>query len=83
MPHHGSATSSSIPFINSVGPRVAICSVGFRNPFNLPHSGVLKRFQKKGCAVYRTDLNGAVAIATEGKKLWVRGLRHDRKPGEF
>jgi competence protein ComEC len=83
IPHHGSTTSSSIPFINSVGPRVAICSVGFRNPFNLPHLIVLERFQKKGCAIYRTDLNGAVTIATEGKELQVQGLRQDRKPGEF
>jgi len=83
VPHHGSATSSSVPFINSVGPRVAICSVGFRNSFNLPHPGVLKRFQKKGCTVYRTDLNGAIAIATDGKKIQAQGLRQDRKPGEF
>jgi competence protein ComEC len=83
MPHHGSATSSSIPFINSVGPRVAICSVRFCNPFNLSHPSVLKRFKKKGCTVYRTDLDGAVAIATDGKELRVQGLRQDRKPGGF
>jgi len=83
VPHHGSSTSSSTPFINSVGPRVAICSAGFRNSFNLPHPSVLKRFRKKGCAVYRTDLNGAIAIATDGKEIQVQGLRQDRKPGEF
>ena len=83
VPHHGSSTSNSIPFINSVGPRVAICSVGFRNPFNLPHPSVLERFQKKGCTVYRTDLNGAIAIATDGREMQVQGLRQDRKPGAF
>ena len=83
VPHHGSATSSSIYFIGSVNPRVAICTAGFCNPFNLPHPSVLQRFKKKGCVVYRTDLDGAVAIATDGKKLRVQSLRQDRKPGEF
>jgi competence protein ComEC len=83
VPHHGSSTANSIPFINSVGPRVAICSVGFRNPFNLPHPSVLERFQKKGCTVYRTDLNGAIAIATDGKEMQVQCLRQVRKPGAF
>ena len=81
MPHHGSLTSNSISFISSVGPQVAVCSVGFRNPFNLPHPSVLRRFQKKGCAVYRTDLAGAVAMATDGKELRVQGLWQTRKPG--
>ena len=83
LPHHGSATSSSLPFIKSVSPRVAVCSVGFRNPFNLPHPSVLKRYQKNGCALYRTDLDGAVTIATEGKGLRVQVMRPDRKRGEF
>jgi len=81
--HHGSSTSNSIPFIVLVSPRVAICSVGFRHHFSLPHPSALDRFQKKGCTVYRTDLDGAVAIVTDGKEMQVQGLRQDRKPGAF
>ncbi|HPD60512.1 MAG TPA: MBL fold metallo-hydrolase, partial [Thermodesulfobacteriota bacterium] len=80
VPHHGSSTSSSVSFINLVGPRVAICPVGFRNPFNLPHPSVLQRFKKNRCPVYRTDLDGALAIIADGKELRVQKLRQDRKP---
>jgi len=81
--HHGSSTSNSIPFIDSVSPRVAVCSVGFRNSFNFPHPVVTKRFQEKECAFYRTDLDGAITLSCDGKDLRVQCGRHKRPPGEF
>jgi len=81
--HHGSSTSNSIPFIDSVGPLVAVCSVGFRNSFNLPHPDVIQRFRKKECAFYRTDLDGAITLYIDGKDLRVQCGRHKRPAGEF
>jgi competence protein ComEC len=81
--HHGSATSSSNLFIESVNPKVAICSVGFHNSFNLPHRSVLERFEEKNCSLYRTDKDGAITIATDGKEVLVQCGRHTRPAGEF
>ena len=83
IPHHGSLTSNSVSFVRSVGPRIAVCSVGFHNPFNLPNPRVLQRFHKQGCRVLRTDLDGAIAITTDGKSVGVKSLRQTRLSGEF
>ena len=36
VPHHGSATSSSPEFVNTVAPRYALFPVGYRNRFGFP-----------------------------------------------
>jgi competence protein ComEC len=72
VPHHGSLTSSSIPFLGAVKPHIAICSVGYQNPFKLPRRRILQRFLEQGCMVYRTDLDGGVVITTNGKEVDIR-----------
>ncbi len=72
VPHHGSLTSCSIPFVKAVSPRIAVCSAGHQNPFKLPHSQVLQRLRDEGCAVYRTDLDGAIVITADDKGVRVR-----------
>ncbi len=62
VPHHGSATSSSPPFLEAVAPQVAVISDGFRNPFGFPSAEVLHRYAARHCAVARTDLDGAVQV---------------------
>ncbi len=69
VPHHGSRTSSSIHFINSVNPRIAVFSSAWMNRFNLPHSDIIKRYQEQKCLIYRTDINGAVTMSTDGASL--------------
>jgi competence protein ComEC len=51
---------------------VAIVSVGARNPFSYPHPEVLRRYREVGALLLRTDLDGAVEVATDGRRLWVR-----------
>ncbi|MCA8065450.1 DNA internalization-related competence protein ComEC/Rec2 [Burkholderia sp. AU38729] len=60
VPHHGSRTSSVEPFLDSVGPRVAVFPVGYRNRFGHPHRTVLARYEARGIPVPRTDRDGAV-----------------------
>jgi competence protein ComEC len=66
VPHHGSATSSSQPFLDALQPDIAVISVGRGNPFGHPVPGVLERYKKVGAAIFRTDQDGAVAIETDG-----------------
>jgi len=65
-PHHGSLTSSSNIFLDKVNPESVIISCGFGNQYGFPHHDVLKRYKNRGCRVFRTDLNGAVTILSDG-----------------
>ncbi len=69
--HHGSRTSTAEPFVGASRPRVAIVSVGARNPFRHPAPEVLGRLEDMGARVYRTDRDGAVIVETDGASLWV------------
>ena len=72
IPHHGSSSSSSPPFLERVRPTYAILSVGERNIGKLPHPEVLKRYSQLGTQVYRTDKNGAITIVTDGEKIEIK-----------
>jgi competence protein ComEC len=72
VPHHGGFTSSSIPFIKGVQPEIAVISCGADNIHDLPNAHVLERYKKFGAAVYRTDVNGAICITTDGHHITTR-----------
>ena len=74
-PHHGSKSSSTMEFINRVNPQYVVITVGWRNRFNFPHSEVLERYRHQGSHILRTDLDGAVAIRSDGKRLRVDSCR--------
>lgn len=69
--HHGSRTSTGEDFAGASRPRVAVVSVGARNPFRHPATEVLERLAAMGTRVYRTDRDGAVILETDGASLWV------------
>ncbi|SAL56291.1 DNA internalization-related competence protein ComEC/Rec2 [Caballeronia cordobensis] len=62
VPHHGSRTSSTEPFLDSVGPLAAIFQVGYRNRFHHPHPTVFARYGLRGIALSRSDDDGAARI---------------------
>jgi competence protein ComEC len=68
-PHHGSKTSSTDVLLAATDPEFVVISAGWNNRFGFPHPSVLKRYQNHGCRIYRTDLNGAVTITTDGCTL--------------
>ena len=72
--HHGSSTSTSPAFAKAVSPSYAVVSVGADNAYNHPDALVLRRLQTLGAAVLRTDEDGTVFMATDGKTLAVRTL---------
>ena len=69
--HHGSRTSSTAPFLDRVGARIAIISAGSPSPFGHPHPEVLDRLDQRGVRVYRTSACGAITLSTDGKDLSV------------
>ena len=72
VPHHGSRTSTSAPFLDSVHPRFAAISVGENNPFGHPNADVLHRIASEGARLYRTDRDGAITVLTDGHQMEVR-----------
>ncbi|WP_323120671.1 DNA internalization-related competence protein ComEC/Rec2 [Burkholderia alba] len=66
VPHHGSRTSSTELFLDSVEPRFAVFQVGYRNRFRHPHPTVWARYLGRGIALPRTDRDGAVRIDVNG-----------------
>jgi competence protein ComEC len=67
--HHGSSKATSDEWIAAVNPKVAIISVGYKNPFGHPSAATVGRLQDAGAKVYRTDENGAITITTNGQKI--------------
>jgi competence protein ComEC len=68
-PHHGGFTSSTIPFLNTVRPKIVVISCGRDNVYNDPHPDVLKRYFRLGTTVLRTDMNGSINITTDGSDV--------------
>ena len=60
--HHGSKTSTTQEFLNSVKPKIALIGVGINNKFDHPNLEVLERLYKCDSRIYRTDQNGEVKI---------------------
>ncbi len=77
VPHHGSLTSSSVPFVDAVSPLIAIVSAGYGNRWGFPKERVTLRWQAVGAEVLNTATSGAVSLrlcAADG----LRGVRMDR-----
>ncbi len=75
VPHHGGYSSSAIPFLRLVSPRIAIVSCGAGNTFGDPHPDVLRRYRMLGARILRTDHDGAVTVSTDGRKVSVHTYR--------
>lgn len=61
-PHHGSRSSSSKNFIESLNPAIIIVSSGYNNRYGHPHEAVLERYRAVDARVMRTDREGAVSL---------------------
>ena len=68
-PHHGSRTSSSALFVNSLRPVLAVASAGRDHAFGHPHPEVVSRYEEAGAVVLFTGDEGSVAVCTDGRGL--------------
>lgn len=68
--HHGSASSSTAPFLDAVSPTYALISCGKDNAYGHPSQAALSRLQLKGCTLYRTDLQGSIIAHSNGSEIW-------------
>jgi len=70
--HHGSDTSSTEEFLAAVKPQYAIISVGKNNDFGHPSLRVIKRLERLGINIYRTDEQGWIKIKSDGKMVDIK-----------
>lgn len=67
--HHGSRTSTSEDFFEAVNPSCAVISCGEGNSYGHPHAQTLNTFRTNKVKVYRTDEDGTIIAASDGKKI--------------
>ena len=77
VPHHGSRTSSTAPFVAATRPTIAVVSAGYRNRWGLPAADVVARWRAAGAQVVDTAGWGAIAytICGDGPEGAVDGHR--------
>jgi len=61
-PHHGSRTSSSLPFVRQVAAKNSIVSAGWKSRYGLPKADVMQRWQQSGAQVDNTAETGAIRM---------------------
>jgi len=79
VPHHGSKTSSTEPFLDSVWPFVAIFQVGYLNRFHHPHPGVFARYESRHIVIARSDADGAARVEAAPGALAVERFRDTQR----
>lgn len=67
--HHGSSTSSTLPFLEKVKPDISIISCGINNDFNHPHKSTINNLKSINSQVYRTDEDGTIVLVSNGRTI--------------
>jgi competence protein ComEC len=87
VPHHGSATSSTMALVDAINARYAIVSAAYANQWGFPRPEVRARWEASGAEILTTGASGAITIAlgsSAGPQLTSRRERRRRYwHGEF
>ena len=67
--HHGSHTSSSLPWLESVNPEISIISAGKDNRYGHPHKDILERLKDLKIPYLATYEKGNIIFKTDGENL--------------
>lgn len=72
VPHHGSKSSSTMPFLNIVSPKIAVISCGKGNSFGFPNKETVQRLNTVGSNIIRIDESGAVRFEVSSNSLEIQ-----------
>ena len=67
--HHGSKTSTSIPFLGYVSPQYAAISVGADNSYGHPNKETIDALNQFEVETYRTDKEGTIRFVSDGSRF--------------
>ncbi len=76
VPHHGSKTSSSDIFLDTVSPALAVVSAGYRNRFGHPGEKIIKRYATHAIQILDTIHAGEIEIFFSGKQNSLKTNRY-------
>lgn len=68
--HHGSSSSTSLDFIKSITPDIAVISCGYKNQYGHPHKKTLDTLKNNNVLTYRTDINGDMIFYSDGQIIF-------------
>ena len=69
--HHGSAGSSTAPFLDAVQPRVAVISSAYDSQYGHPAEEALKRLADRDIAAYWTAVHGNIVMTSDGETITI------------
>jgi competence protein ComEC len=73
--HHGSRNGTDREFMERVRPRLALISCASGNDYGHPHPEAIQALTSAGATIYRTDLQGALTVASDGRSWRVETER--------
>lgn len=72
VPHHGSRNGLTKDLLDATKPEIAVISVGKNNSHRHPHREVVQLLNERVNVLFRTDLEGDVAVFSDGEKIWFK-----------
>jgi competence protein ComEC len=79
-PHHGSRSSSTVPFVAAVGANLVVFSAGYRNRWGFPREDVVRRWRDAGARTLVTSTSGAIEISLDsGQPRAIREYRREHR----
>jgi competence protein ComEC len=75
VPHHGSKTSSSAPFLRAVAPKLAIASASRYNLWRLPAEKIINRYQDNHILWRDTSRSGQLSVLFFDNDWQIKGFR--------
>jgi competence protein ComEC len=74
--HHGNKFSSTIEFLKTVNPQIAVICVGENNRYGHPDLETLERLENQESIdhIFRTDIDGTIILITDGNQYAMKSL---------
>jgi beta-lactamase superfamily II metal-dependent hydrolase len=79
--HHGSRNGTDAKWLDLARPELAVASLGATNDYGHPHPETLALLQRRRIPLLRTDLDGTIAIVSDGKTWDVTTSKRGRAAG--
>lgn len=67
--HHGSNTSTTDSFLDTVQPKYAVISCGKDNEYGHPHQETMDKIASRNIEIYRTDEQGTIIASCDGNSI--------------
>ncbi|AGN87959.1 hypothetical protein H650_23390 [Enterobacter sp. R4-368] len=80
VPHHGSNSSSSLPFVQRIGGEAALASASRYNAWRFPSIKVIDRYREQGYRWYDTPHQGQLTVSFTPQGWEIHSLRDQLLP---